>query len=305
MADHEIFGCRVVQKRYSTIGMEDAAAFSEPRILSQMEHPNVVRVLEAQWDPEQDRAITFVTVFCDGRSVAKALNEDYRFSIGQALRLTIQLLRALAYAPEGRLGVAADIYGAGMTLFEMLNGALPYAELDPEKLDRRVTRGLPALPPAAFLFEPHVPRSVRRLVAKAIRPKPDERYATASAFITAIEQVRSIDWTHSSGRDVDGVWEGRWPPHLRAAQQRRYRVESRVLEAGRSKGKRRLSAYQAVSAAGEFARFGVEDETVDPTTAAGSNGSSPPSSRELSSARRRAGTVGHSRRGRVVDNRRH
>jgi eukaryotic-like serine/threonine-protein kinase len=98
VGDHEVLGCKVVQKRYSVIGMEDAAACREPRILLQMEHPNVVRVLEAQWDPEMDRAITFVTVYCDGRCVAKALDEDYRFSVGQALRLTVQMLSALAYA---------------------------------------------------------------------------------------------------------------------------------------------------------------------------------------------------------------
>jgi hypothetical protein len=40
-------------------------------------------------------------------------------------------------------------------------------------------------------------------------------------------------------------------------------VESTVLQAGASKGKRRLRAYQAVSQATSFARFGVDDATVD------------------------------------------
>jgi serine/threonine protein kinase len=324
LGDHEVYGCKVVQKRYSVIGMEDSAAFREPRILSQMKHPNVVRVLEAQWDPDMDKAITFVTVYCEGRCIAKALDEDYRFSIGQALRLTIQMLAALAYAhtdpslgvvhrdvkpgnayldedrttlflgdwgsaaemdasgtaagiegtllykapeggpPDGRVGVPADMYGAGLTLFEMLSGPLPYAELDPEKLDRRLTRGLPALAASAFVFEPHVREHLRRVVRKAIRPEPGDRYPTASAFVTAIEQVRCIDWTHRSGRDLDGVWEGSWPPHAAASRRRHYRVESTLLQAGPSKGKRRLRAYQAVSQAASFARFGVDDATVDP-----------------------------------------
>jgi eukaryotic-like serine/threonine-protein kinase len=150
-----------------------------------------------------------------------------------------------------------------MTLFEMLNGPLPYAELDPEKLDRRVTRGLTALPPGAFVFEPHVPEQLRRVVRKAIRPSPTDRYPTASAFIAAIEQLRCIDWTHQSGRGVDGIWEGSWPPHVPSTRRRWYRVESVLLQAGSSKGKRRLRAYQAVSPAGSFARFGVDDATVD------------------------------------------
>lgn len=324
VGDHEVLGCKVVQKRYSVIGMEDSAACREPRILLQMEHENVVRVLEAQWDPEMDRAITFVTVYCEGRCIAKALDEDYRFSVGQGLRLAVQMLGALAYAhtdpslrvvhrdvkpgnafldrdrrtlflgdwgsaaemdqsgtaagiegtllyrapeggpPGGRVGVPSDIYGAGLTLFEMLNGPLPYADLDAEKLDRRVTSGLTALAPGAFVFEPHVPEQLRRVVRKAMRAKPGDRYPTASAFITAIEQVRCIDWTHMSGRDLDGVWEGSWPPDAASSRRRWYRVESTLLKAGSSKGQRRLRAYQAVSQAASFARFGVDDATVDP-----------------------------------------
>jgi serine/threonine protein kinase len=323
LADHELYGCKVVQKVYSVIGLEDAAAFREPRILSKMKHENVVRVLEAQWDPDMDMAITFVTVYCEGRCIAKALDEDYRFSIGQSLRLAIQLLSALAYAhtdpslrlvhrdvkpgnafldgprttlflgdwgsaaemderstvagidgtllyrapeagpPDGRVGVAGDVYGAGMTLFEMLSGALPYAELDPENLDRRVTRGLPALAMRWFEFEPHIPEALRRIVRKAIRSKSAERYRTASDFIGAIEQVRCIDWTHTSGRDLDGVWEGSWPLDVRLERRRRYRVESTVLRSGRQAGRRRLLAYQGVSTSSRLSRFGVDDVTVD------------------------------------------
>ncbi len=322
LANHEAYGL-VVQKRYSVIGVEDGAAFHEPQVLIRMKHDNVVRVLEAQWDPEMDKAITFVTVYCEGRCIAKALDEDYRFSIGQSLRLATQMLSALAYAhtddslrlvhrdvkpgnafldrdrstlflgdwgsaaemdekgtvsgiegtllyqapeggpPTGRVGIPSDIYGAGMTLFEMLNGPLPYADLDPEKLDRRVTRGLPALPPASLVFEPHIQDPLRRIIRKATRPKPAERYQLASAFITAIGQVSGIDWRHARGRDLNGVWEGSWPLRMAPERRRRYRVESAILAAGPGRGRRRLRAYQQVAPGASFARFGVDDETVD------------------------------------------
>lgn len=322
LADHEAYGL-VVQKRYSTVGREDAAAFFEPRILIRMKHENVVRVLEAQWDPEMERAITFVTVYCEGRCIAKALEEDYRFSLRQALDLATQLLSALAYAhtelslrlihrdvkpgnafldrarttlflgdwgsaaqmdehgtaagiegtllyrapeggpPDGHVGIPSDLYGLGMTLFEMLNGPLPYADLDSEQLDRRVTRGLPALPPKSFVFEPHIPEQLRRIVRKAMRPKPTDRYQSASAFINAINDVSCIDWTHMRGRGLDGVWEGSWPLRMSPERRRRYRVESTILRSGPSKGKRRLAAYQQVSASGSPSRFGLDDATPD------------------------------------------
>jgi serine/threonine protein kinase len=322
VSDHDVYDIKVVQKRYSTIGMEDAAAVREPQLLQRIRHPNVIRVLEAQWDPELQNAITFVTPYCKGKCIAKALEEDYRFSVSQALGLTIQLLEALAYAhhdsslriihrdvkpgnafldehrrtlylgdwgsaatmdaagqvagiegtllymapeagpPDGRIGITADIYGAGMTLYEMLCGALPYESMDPVKLDRRVTRGLPALPPAALTLAPHLSPVLRRIVRKATAPKPDVRYERASVFITALRRYSGIDWRHAEGRDLDGEWDGTWPPHLREERRRRYRVRSYVLSSGPHRGKRRLEAYQANSPAGASARFGVDDVTL-------------------------------------------
>jgi serine/threonine-protein kinase len=321
VGDHDIYGTKVVQKRYSTIGLEDAAAFREPRILQRIQHENVIRVLEAQWDPEVEDAITFVTVYCEGGSVARALEEDYRFSIAQALRLARDFLSALAHAhndlkivhrdvkpgngflsadrtklfagdwgsaaemgqdgtvagiegtllymppeggpPTGRMGRTGDIYGVGLTLFEMLSGALPYADMNPAALDRRVTRGLPALPSSAFVFAPHVPEQVRRIVRKSMRPKPDARYRSASEFINALNAVDCIDWRHDSGQDLDGRWKGTHPLRIAVPRRRRYRVDSYVLGAGRDRGRRRLEARQAVSATGGFARFGLDDATVE------------------------------------------
>ncbi len=97
MVDHRVFGRECVQKTYSTLGLEDALAHMEPRLLHSIEHPHVVEVLEAQYDPETRDAITFVSPFYKGGSIADAFDEDYRFSIHQALRLTVQVLDALAH----------------------------------------------------------------------------------------------------------------------------------------------------------------------------------------------------------------
>jgi serine/threonine protein kinase len=69
-------------------------------ILYEVKHPNIVRVLEAQYDPDIDNAITFVTVYCEGKSIADALDEGYRFSIHQGLALTTQVLSALAHVRQ-------------------------------------------------------------------------------------------------------------------------------------------------------------------------------------------------------------
>jgi serine/threonine protein kinase len=321
--EHKVFGRKCVQKTYSTLGLEDALAHQEPRLLHAIEHPRVVEVLEAQYDPEISDAITFVSVLYEGGSIADAFDEDYRFSIHQALRLTVHVLDALAHvhvdeslhvvhrdvkpgnvfvdadrrnawlgdwgsaarmdadgtvagiegsplytAPEGgpadgRLTVMGDVYSAGMTVYEMLNGPFDYANIDPVTVDRRLSRGLRAVPEAAFVFAPHVPTDVRAMVRKALRPRPEDRYGSAARFIAAIRGVRCIDWKHVDGHGLDGTWEGSWPPDERVSRRRRYVVRSSILAGGRELGMRRLEAYQAPSPAAKFARFGVPDATVD------------------------------------------
>jgi serine/threonine protein kinase len=322
LVDQKIFGQKCVQKRYSTLGLEDTAAYLEPRILFEVKHDNIVRVIEADYDPDMKYAITFVTVYCEGRSVAHALDEDYRFSIHQALGLAREVLSALAhvhtrhriihrdakpgnvflnvervtaylgdfgsaarmgadgtvgtidgasplYTPpeagpvDGRVAVTGDIYGVGMTVFEMLNGPFPYAEIDPAVVDRRLTRGQRALPASAFVFQPHVPPDLRAIVRKSLRANPRDRFQSCSEFITAINRLSCVDWIHADGEGLGGVWEGTWPPHVRRDRRRRYRVVSKVLGAGPNRGRLRLEAYQASSASAAFARFGVDDETVD------------------------------------------
>jgi serine/threonine protein kinase len=94
---HKVFDRQVVQKRYSTIGLEDAVAYAEPRLLRDISHPHVAEVLEAQFDPEMPNAITFVMPYYEGRSIAKAFDESYVFSIHHAIKLTMQMLDALAH----------------------------------------------------------------------------------------------------------------------------------------------------------------------------------------------------------------
>jgi serine/threonine protein kinase len=320
--DHKVFGRKCVQKTYSTLGVEDAVAHQEPRLLHTIRHPHIVEVLEAQYDPDVEHAITFVAVYYEGGSVADAFDADYRFSVHQALRLTIHVLDALAYVhtqealqvihrdvkpgnvfldmgrtkawlgdwgsaaridddgtvagiegsplyrpPEGgpvagRMTVTADIFSTAMTAFEMLNGPFDYANIDPAKVDRRLSQGQRSLPESAFVFAPHVGRSVRSVLRKAVRADPGHRYQTASDFIDALRSAQCIDWTHVDGNDLEGTWEGTWPPNRPPERRRRYLVRSSIVGAGRHRGMRRLEAFQAPSATASFARFGVADTTV-------------------------------------------
>jgi eukaryotic-like serine/threonine-protein kinase len=322
--DHKVFGRKCVQKTYSTLGLEDAIAHQEPRLLHTLEHPHIAEVLEAQYDPEIADSITFVSIYYEGGSIADAFDEGYVFSLHQTIGVTIQILDALSYvhghsdtpvihrdvkpgnvfldgprtharlgdwgsaAPieaegdvaaiegsplytppeggpiDGRIDVTGDLYSAGLTAFEMVNGPFDYANIDPTVVDQRLSRGQRALPESAYVFAPHVPPNLRSIIRRSVRANPRERYQSASQFIGALRGVRCIDWTHVEGTGLDGVWEGTWPPNLAVERRRRYQVRSSILRSGPHAGQRRLEALQAPSATARFSRFGVEDATVDP-----------------------------------------
>jgi serine/threonine protein kinase len=97
LAHHEIFNGKCVQKTVRMHGLEDALASNEPAFLDRLEHPRIVPVREAQWDPGGDQAITFVMPLLAGGSVYDALKEDYRFSLGQAMTIAADALDALGY----------------------------------------------------------------------------------------------------------------------------------------------------------------------------------------------------------------
>ncbi len=317
---HEIFERQVVQKRYSTIGLEDAVAHGEPRLMREITHAHVAEVLEAQFDPDMNNAITFVMPYYRGRSVADAFDEGYIYSIHDAVKLTMQMLDALAhvhrhrryihrdmkpgnvfmnadrnhayvgdwgsaaamndigqvsaihgtllYTPpeggpaDGVMGVTGDVYATGLTLFEMLNGPFPYATISPVEAERRVARGRRALPDNGFEhWDPCIPSDLRTVVRKAIRLSPSDRYQSCSEFRMRLGRVRCVDWTRAEGDgdELDGIWEGTWPPARRESQRRRYRVTSRVLRTGT----RALEALESVPGS-TWRRFGVADARADP-----------------------------------------
>lgn len=97
LADHDVFNAKVVQKTYSPLGREDSIAKREPQLLFRMKHDHIVRIYEAQPDPEYPDAITFVMAYCEGGSILDALLKDFRFSLQHAVTLTMQTLDALTY----------------------------------------------------------------------------------------------------------------------------------------------------------------------------------------------------------------
>ncbi|HKU38488.1 MAG TPA: serine/threonine-protein kinase [Polyangiales bacterium] len=82
-----------------------------------------------------------------------------------------------------RCGPAIDVYGLAALATELLTGQLPHTNTT-RSVVRAVLRDPPALPSDRGLIRP----GLDACFAKALHKRPRERFESASAFVTALEQ---------------------------------------------------------------------------------------------------------------------
>jgi serine/threonine protein kinase len=268
--DPELPGCITFVMPYYEGKSVDAALLADYRFSLHQARDLTCHVLDALAYVHGNRRYVHRDVKPGNMLLGAARDAAYLSDFGSAAemdsagRVAVAGMTPLYKAPEaGFVGAAidmrADFYSVGMALFEMLSGRFPYELVDFAELQARLARGRRALPDSFFTFAPHVPDRLRRVVRKAIAINPDTRYANGTQFIGALQNLQCIDWRHLGGEDLDGDWEGSWPPHQRDGERRLYRVTS----SGRSGGRRRLEAYQRLPTLGvDWRRFGVQDQTI-------------------------------------------
>ncbi|HLY27257.1 MAG TPA: serine/threonine-protein kinase, partial [Aggregatilineales bacterium] len=86
-----------------------------------------------------------------------------------------------------------DIYGLGMTLYEMLAGQPPYISDDPEDPTDLLNKHLYAAVPRLDQINPGISPQVATLVARCIQRDPDGRYDDMEALIHDLDHLESID----------------------------------------------------------------------------------------------------------------
>ncbi|MBN1770113.1 MAG: protein kinase, partial [Deltaproteobacteria bacterium] len=100
-------------------------------------------------------------------------------------------------APEGYLGrtvdARADVFSAGVVLFRMLSGRIPWAgrtgeDVLRERWERREDTDEFVAPGD---FPPHVPTALVRVVQRSITREPADRYATAVEFQERLRAVQA------------------------------------------------------------------------------------------------------------------
>lgn len=208
----------------------------------------------------------------DNAFLADSLREGLLGDLGIAARLeadgkvaggvgTFLFMPPEAFGPGSRVGPEMDIYCAGLTILEMVNGPIDYASLAGAPAQARLARGLRGIPDAALAFAPHVPTELRRVIRKAIKVPANERYASARSFIQALRRLTMVNWREASrGPGLQGRWEGSWPPRLALNRRRHYIVE--VTSAPRGLV---AVALQRTTLVAPWRRFGVADARLRAT----------------------------------------
>src|SRR3954464_3484556 len=130
--------------------------------------------------------------------VAKALSSARRSGEkgnGNGLTNTGMSLGTILYmAPEQAAGDPdidgrADIYSLGVTAYEMLAGAAPFAHLGPREM---LTARLTLPPPPLSAVRKDVPVGLERLIAKCLAIDPADRPQAAASLVDALEDPETM-----------------------------------------------------------------------------------------------------------------
>lgn len=117
---HGVFPKDRVRKRVDLFGIDEAIGLTEPRLLEDIDHPNIMKVHEAHYDPAYPGAkpLCFYMDYYPERSVFTAFENGYEFPLLDALHVVRDILHALQHVHEVRRYIHRDVKPGNILLTE-------------------------------------------------------------------------------------------------------------------------------------------------------------------------------------------
>ena len=182
-----------MRKRGSSLNWREALHFMS-QILQALRHAHSRGIIHRDIKPQN------IMVLRDG-SVKVADFGIARITDSQRT-MNQEALGSVHYiSPEQARGsnidARSDLYSAGVVLYEMLTGTLPYNGDSPVAVVLQHVQSIPT-PPRAI--NPDIPLGMEQITKKAMAPNPDRRYPSADAMLADLDAFRKnpdIDFGYS------------------------------------------------------------------------------------------------------------
>jgi len=153
-------------------------------------------------------------------------------------------------------GAKSDVYSAGVVLYEMLTGQLPFNSRSLPKLIDAIYRGEKQSPRA---LRPEIDAELEAIVLKAMHPKMDQRYETARAFFEALEEYNlRPSYTPTMRKSEDAGAPSHPPPapkpqstwqlvHVKPEANEKHQLQGDSITVGRDRACSVVLSHPAVS----------------------------------------------------------
>ena len=158
-----------------------------------------------------------------------------------AQTLTQEALGSVHYiSPEqargDRTDARSDVYSAGVVLYEMLTGRLPF---EGDSAVSVAIQHLSSIPLAPREINPEIPQQLELICMKAMAPELDKRYASADAMIADLEAFRK-----NPGVSLDFELEDLRPTEEDEPTRPLRTTGAHVLESGHASHRREPERYR-------------------------------------------------------------
>ncbi|NCB63475.1 MAG: Stk1 family PASTA domain-containing Ser/Thr kinase [Clostridia bacterium] len=183
-----------MQKKGMPLNWKEALHFTT-QIMKALSHAHSRGIIHRDIKPQN------IMVLRDG-SVKVADFGIARLASSNQNTLTQEALGSVHYiSPEqargSRIDARSDIYSAGVMLYEMLTGRLPYEGDSPVSVAIQHINSIPLAPRE---LNPDIPEALEAITMKAMASKVEQRYVDSEAMLADLEEFRknpSINFDYS------------------------------------------------------------------------------------------------------------